>query len=60
MMDLNKIKKSVLISVLENITCELLDNTSKEFVTAFDDARLERVREVIEFHVKNELKLSKI
>lgn len=59
-MDLNKIKKSVLISVLENITCELLDNTSKEFVTAFDDARLERVREVIEFHVKNELKLSKI
>lgn len=59
-MDLNKIKKSVLISVLENITCELLDNTSKEFVTAFDDVRLERVREVIEFHVKNELKLSKI
>lgn len=59
MMDLNKIKKSVLISVLEDITTEMLDNSSKEFVTTSDDLRSKMVRKVIEIRVINKLKVSK-
>lgn len=60
MMDLNKVKKSVLISALEDMAAEMLDNTSKEFFTAFDDVRLERVRSTVELFVKNQLKLQKV